>query len=65
MDLHVPQTLLIAVRGYPLWLVVVCGVIAAAFALWIVLKLLKVGLWLALIALVVGGAYLVIRDLVR
>jgi hypothetical protein len=65
MDLHVPQSLLIVVRGYPVWLVVACGVVVAAFALWIFLKLLKVGLWLALIALVVGGAYLVIHELAR
>jgi hypothetical protein len=65
MDLHLPQSVLDSVRGYPRWLVAACATVVAAFVVWIVLKLLRVGLWIALAAVLVGGTILTLRELVR
>jgi len=39
--------------GYPHWLVVACAVVAAAAALWLVLKLIKVALWILFCGIIV------------
>jgi len=65
MDLHLPQAAVDSLRGYPRWLVAACGTVVAVFVVWILLKLLRVGLWIALIAVLVGGTILTLRELVR
>jgi hypothetical protein len=46
-----------SVSEYPHWLVETCTIIAAVFVIWIILKILKVALWIFLVGvLVVGGA---------
>jgi hypothetical protein len=45
--------------------VAACGTVVAVFVVWILLKLLRVGLWIALIAVLVGGTILTLRELVR
>jgi hypothetical protein len=65
MDSHVPQSLVDSVRAWPRWLVAACATLVAAFLLWILLKLLRVGLWVALIAVLVGGTILTLRELLR
>jgi hypothetical protein len=39
---------------YPHWFVVACAVVAAAVALWLVVKLLKAAMWMLFIGLVVA-----------
>jgi hypothetical protein len=46
-----------SVSEYPHWLVETCTIVAAVFVIWIILKILKVALWIFLVGvLVVGGA---------
>lgn len=45
---------------YPRWFVIACATLAAVVAIWLLAKLLKFALWLILIAVVVGGAALVL-----
>jgi uncharacterized membrane protein YcfT len=46
-----------SVAEYPHWFVVASAALAAAFVLWIILKILKVALWLFFVGvLVVAGA---------
>jgi hypothetical protein len=46
-----------SVAEYPHWFVVACMALAAALVLWIILKILKVALWLFFVGvLVVAGA---------
>lgn len=51
---------------YPQWLVVACGTIVVAAAIWVVMKLLKWTLWLLLAAVLAIGlgtaAWLVFRS---
>ena len=51
--------------GYPHWLIVACAVVVAAAALWLVLKLIKLALWLLLVGLVLASASAVIWLLFR
>jgi uncharacterized membrane protein YjjP (DUF1212 family) len=54
------QTLLHSLSAYPPWLVAVCAVIAGAFALWLVGKLLKWSLIIIVaVIIILGGAALV------
>ena len=41
--------------GYPPWLVVLVGTLVTALAIWILLKLLKLALWLLFFAVLIGG----------
>ena len=46
-----------SVAEYPHWFVVGCTALAAALALWIILKILKAAMWIMLFGiLVVAGA---------
>ena len=45
----------ISLEGWPDWLVLVVGVLMAALAVWIVVKLIKLALWLLLALVVAGG----------
>jgi hypothetical protein len=46
-----------SVAEYPHWFVVACAALAAAFALWIIFKILKAALWILIFGvLVVAGA---------
>lgn len=48
-------TMLDSLADYPRWLVVACATIVLAAAIWIVMKLLKLALWLLLFAVLIGG----------
>jgi hypothetical protein len=54
-----------SVSDYPHWLVVACAVLATVVALWLVLKLIKLALWLLLVGLVLASASAVIWLLFR
>jgi hypothetical protein len=41
--------------GYPQWLVVLAGTLAAVLVIWILMKLLKWTLWILLFCVLVGG----------
>ena len=45
----------ISLEGWPDWLVLVVGVLVAALAIWVVVKLIKLALWLLLALVVAGG----------
>jgi hypothetical protein len=50
------QTLLHSLAAYPPWLVAVCAVVAGAFALWLVGKLLKWSLMVIVATILLLGA---------
>lgn len=53
----IPPTFYDSLADYPSWFVAACLTIVVAGAIWVLIKLLKWALWLALIAvLMVGGA---------
>jgi uncharacterized protein (DUF983 family) len=41
--------------AYPKWLVVIVGTLVVALVIWILIKLLKLALWLLFYAVLVGG----------
>ena len=41
--------------GWPQWAVVLVGTLAAAIVIWILMKVLKIALWILLFAVLVGG----------
>jgi hypothetical protein len=41
--------------AYPRWLVVAVGTLVLAFVLWVMMKLLKWTLWIAVFVVLVGG----------
>ena len=43
--------------AYPKWLVVLVGTFVAALVIWVLIKLLKVALWLLLFAVLIGGLF--------
>jgi hypothetical protein len=47
----------------PRWLVIAVYTLAAALAIWILSKLLKIALWILLVVVVVGGAVLTLKHL--
>ena len=51
----VTKTWFVDLSEYPPWLVVLGGTLAAAFAIWIAMKLLKVALWVLFFVVLVGG----------
>jgi hypothetical protein len=54
-----------SLADYPRWFVVACGTIVAAVLIWVVMKLLKLALWLLIAGVLVVGlgtaAWLLIR----
>jgi hypothetical protein len=50
---------------YPHWFVVTCAAVAAAAVLWLLLKLLKVALWLLFVGVVVAAGLTAIWLLLR
>jgi hypothetical protein len=63
--MRLPSSVLRFLDAYPGWLVAACEIIVCAAVVWIVLKLLKWGLWLALVAVLAVGAILLFRELIR
>jgi len=45
----------LSLEGYPDWLVLLVGVVVAALAIWIIVKLIKLALWVALVLVLAGG----------
>ncbi|MSU65871.1 MAG: hypothetical protein EXS38_07170 [Opitutus sp.] len=45
----------IDLSAYPQWLVVLVGTLLAALLIWLMIKLLKVALWLLFFAVLLGG----------
>ena len=54
-----------SVASYPPWFVLACTTLAIVAGLWLLTKLLKLALWLALITALIGGAILVGWALIR
>jgi uncharacterized membrane protein YhdT len=48
-------TALDSLADYPRWFVVACGTIVAAVLIWVVMKLLKVAMWLLVGAVLIVG----------
>jgi hypothetical protein len=65
MNFALPQSVVDAFRGYPPWFVAGVALVAIVLAVWIALKLLKWGIWLALIAVVVVTAIFLLRAFLR
>ena len=57
---QIPPTFFDSLADYPDWFVALCVTVVVAVAIWVLVKLLKWALWLALIAVVVAGALVVI-----
>jgi hypothetical protein len=51
----VTQTWYADLSGYPPWLLVLGGSFALALLIWIVMKLMKLALWLAFFGVLIGG----------
>jgi hypothetical protein len=51
----VTQTFVFDLNAYPRWLLIAVGTLVAVIGLWIVMKLLKLTLWLLMIAIFLGG----------
>ena len=54
-----------SLSNYPRWFVIACAIVAAVAAVWIVARLLKLALWLLLVAVIVAGAAVVAWSLLR
>lgn len=48
-------TMLDSLADYPRWFVVACGTIVAAVLIWLLMKLLKLTMWLLIFAVLVVG----------
>ena len=53
----ISRTWSVDLSDYPRWLVVLGGTLAAALAIWIMMKLLKLALWLLFYAVLIGGFF--------
>ena len=53
----VTNSYLLDLSAYPKWLVVLIGTLAAALIIWILIKLLKLALWLLFFAVLFGGFF--------
>ena len=51
----IAKTWTVDLSEYPRWLVVLGGTLAAALAIWILMKVLKLALWLLFFAVLIGG----------
>jgi hypothetical protein len=65
MEFATPRSMLDSLRGYPWWFVAAAAFVAITAAVWVALKLLKWGIWLALIAVIVAAGFLLLRALPR
>jgi hypothetical protein len=52
---EISRSIMIDLSAYPRWLVIFVGTLVAVVVIWIMMKLLKLALWLLLIAVLVGG----------
>ena len=52
---EIAHSIMIDLSEYPRWLVVLGGTIVAVVVIWILMKLLKLTLWLLLISVLIGG----------
>jgi hypothetical protein len=51
----VTKTWFVDLGGYPQWLVVLVGTLLLAFGIWLLIKLLKLALWILFWLVLVGG----------
>jgi hypothetical protein len=51
----VTKSYAVDLSAYPRWLVVLIGTLIAALAIWILIKLMKLALWLLFFAVLIGG----------
>jgi hypothetical protein len=51
----ITKTYFFDLSSYPQWLVVLVGTLVAALILWILIKVLRVALWLLFFAILIGG----------
>jgi hypothetical protein len=51
----VSKTYFLDFSGWPEWVLVLVGTLAAVILIWIFMKLLKVALWILLFVVLVGG----------
>jgi hypothetical protein len=65
MNFAIPQDVLESLRGYPPWFVATAAGVAIVLAIWIALKLLKWGIWLAVIAVIVVAGIFLLRTFVK
>lgn len=65
MNFAIPQSVLDSLHGYPPWFVATAAVAAIVLAVWIALKLLKWGIWLAVIAVIVVAGIFLLRAFVK
>ena len=61
----VTKTYSLDLSAYPRWVVVLAGTLVAVVALWIVLKLLKLTLWLLLFLVLFGGIGWAVWELLK
>ncbi len=52
---EIAHSIMIDLSEYPRWLVVLGGTVVAVVVIWIMMKLLKLALWLLLISVLIGG----------
>ena len=61
----VSKTYFVDLSAYPKWLVVLVGTLVAALVIWLLIRLLKLALWILFFAVLIGGffwaGYLLIR----
>ena len=60
-----PPTFFDSLADYPHWFVLLCATIVAVLAIWLLVKLLKWALWLALTAVLVVGGLMVVGMLAK
>jgi hypothetical protein len=53
----VTNTYVLDLSAYPRWLVVLVGTLVVALAIWILIKVLKLALWLLFFAVLFGGFF--------
>ena len=51
----VTKTVFFDLSAYPRWLVVLVGTLVAALVIWILIRLLRLALWLLFYAVLIGG----------
>ena len=61
----IPPAFFDSLADYPQWFVVACVTVVAAVMIWVLVKLLKWALWVALIAVLVVGGVMVAGFLMK
>ena len=61
----VTQTYVFDLSAYPRWLVVLVGTLVAVVGIWVLMKLLKLTLWLLLLAVFIGGIAWAVWELMH